>query len=63
MLAETSFYELVNIALINKKRWVVDNFFQDYCISLCLYHSEHASLYSEIRTLNQITLRERARVR
>jgi hypothetical protein len=54
------------IALINRNRWVKvidDNFKQDYCISLCVYHSEHASLYSEIRTLNQVQLRERARVR
>ena len=54
------------IALINRNRWVKlidDGFMQDYCISLCVYHSEHASLYSEIRTLNQIQLRERARVR
>jgi hypothetical protein len=56
----------LSIALINRNRWVKvidDNFLQDYCISLCVYHSEHSSLYSEIRTLNQITLRERARVR
>jgi len=54
------------LALINRNRWVKvmdDNFMQNYCISLCVYHSEHASLYSEIRTLNQIQLRERARVR
>ncbi len=54
------------IALVNRNRWVKaidESFLQDYCISLCVYHSGHTSLYSEIKNLNQIPLRERARVR
>lgn len=56
----------LSIALINRNRWIKvidDDFLQDYCISLCVYHSELASLYTEIQNLNQITIRERARVR
>ncbi len=41
----------------------VGDFTQNYCISLCIYHSQYSSLYSEIKNLNHITLRERVRVR
>ena len=53
----------LSIALINRNRWLKEDDKQDYCISLCVYHSERTSLYSEIRTLNQIPLREHTRVR
>ena len=54
------------IALINRNRWVngiKQSFMQDYCLSLCVYHSELSTLYTEIRTLNEIQLRGRVRVR